>query len=143
MFFSTCAWSLFEYLMSVSTSETCFGISVWVVNICRFGISKIFYWVNGWMDGWIDGWMGGKCCDIYLLRCLILKMLTSMLRWFQIWYQNLSTFIKKKVMSTLSFKIWKFKADLKSQFKVFFYENTLLWWRKSLETQNINLDPKT
>ena len=42
------------------------------------------------------------------------SMLTSKMRWFEIWPQKLSTTITSKVMSNLSLKIWNFKANFRS-----------------------------
>ena len=60
--------------------------------------------------GLVGGWMGIK----RVLRfCSISSMLTSKMRWFQIWPQKLSTAIRSKVMSNLLLKFWNFKADFR------------------------------
>ena len=41
------------------------------------------------------------------------SILTSKMRWFQIWPQKLSTAIRSKVMSNLVLKFWNFKADFR------------------------------
>ena len=61
--------------------------------------------------GCVGGWMVIK----RVLRfSSFSSMLTSKMRWFQIWPQKLYTTNTSKVMSNLSLKIWNFKANFRS-----------------------------
>ena len=62
----------------------------------------------GWVGGLVGGWVVIKWP---LQFSSFSSMLTNKMCWFQIWCQKLSTAFLSKVMSTLNFKIWKFKVD--------------------------------
>ena len=65
--------------------------------------SKTF---NFWMGGWV-------VIKRVLQFSSFSSVLTSKIRWFQIWPQKLSTAIRSKVMSNLILKFWNFEADFR------------------------------
>ena len=57
------------------------------------------------LSGWVGGWVGGWVVIFWVLRfSSFWSIITSKMRWFQIWCQKLSTAFLSKVMHTLNFK---------------------------------------
>ena len=86
--------------------ETKIGLSKTPSRIGLFWNLKNLYCTGGWVGGWVG-------IKRVLRFCSISSMLTSKMRWFQIWPQKLSTAIRLKVMSNLILKFWDFKVDFR------------------------------